>query len=156
MIVDDGESAKHLDRPGLQRALGMLKQGEAAPPALVSALISSSSTPSRTIRSWTTAPFSGGLADLRVNPSITTGTVQSCVDAISKSIARALLAINAAGWTPRKRGKPRRMSTRTVDAGAGTGVIHASLLTSLSASFSSTAIWSSRCSVPSRRATTAC
>ena len=29
MIVDAGESAKHLDRPGLQRALGMLKRGEA-------------------------------------------------------------------------------------------------------------------------------
>jgi DNA invertase Pin-like site-specific DNA recombinase len=29
LIVDAGESAKHLDRPGLQRALGMLKRGEA-------------------------------------------------------------------------------------------------------------------------------
>lgn len=29
VIVDAGESAKHLDRPGLQRALGMLKGGEA-------------------------------------------------------------------------------------------------------------------------------
>ncbi|GAC1430248.1 MAG: hypothetical protein NVSMB62_27670 [Acidobacteriaceae bacterium] len=30
VIVDAGESAKSLDRPGLQRALGMLKRGEAA------------------------------------------------------------------------------------------------------------------------------
>ena len=29
VIVDAGESAKHLDRPGLQRALAMLKRGEA-------------------------------------------------------------------------------------------------------------------------------
>jgi DNA invertase Pin-like site-specific DNA recombinase len=29
VIVDAGESAKHLDRPGLQRALGMLRRGEA-------------------------------------------------------------------------------------------------------------------------------
>jgi DNA invertase Pin-like site-specific DNA recombinase len=29
VIVDAGESAKSLDRPGLQRALGMLKRGEA-------------------------------------------------------------------------------------------------------------------------------
>jgi hypothetical protein len=29
VTVDAGESAKHLDRPGLQRALGMLKRGEA-------------------------------------------------------------------------------------------------------------------------------
>jgi len=29
VVVDAGESAKHLDRPGLQRALGMLKRGEA-------------------------------------------------------------------------------------------------------------------------------
>src|SRR5258708_35176721 len=29
LIVDAGESAKSLERPGLQRALGMLKRGEA-------------------------------------------------------------------------------------------------------------------------------
>ena len=29
IIVDAGQSAKSLDRPGLQRALGMLKAGEA-------------------------------------------------------------------------------------------------------------------------------
>ncbi len=31
VIVDAGESAKSLDRPGLQRALGMLKRGEGSP-----------------------------------------------------------------------------------------------------------------------------
>ena len=49
VIVDAGESAKHLDRPGLQRALGMLKRGE-ADAHLTQQRVGERQTPSRSLR----------------------------------------------------------------------------------------------------------